>query len=220
MSRKAKKCVGGCHSSNCVIPYDPADDPWANKIIPQGNTLAEMVEDYRQNFLERTERWISSLKSTTDFICGAANIKDYPKDKRFCKNSHQYRMPYGTVVAAREKLENADLEHLSSFSDIYQKVKLISKDIYQFGVLAAYDFTQRYCYSRNMLPDAVYLHAGVTEGFNALNAAMGEIPVEHNAILGDFVKSAALPKPLADLSTLHIENLLCIYKHRLARLSN
>ncbi len=220
MDKKSGSCGSGCRSSNCVYPRSAEEDPWAKKILPKGDSLSAMVEDYKKNFLERTENWIGSLNTITDFICGAANIEEEPKDEKFCKNSHQYRMPYATVVKAREELRTAELGALTSFVEIYRAVKLLSKEIEQFGELAAYDFTQRYCYSRNILPDAVYLHAGVAGGYKALNAAGVNVESHHDELLGYFIKPVDIPEPLSGLSTLHIENFLCIYKHQLERLSN
>lgn len=209
-------CGKGSSSKNCVKRTNPEENPWY--ITPEGNDLEDMVRDYRKRFLKPTETWISSLVKTTDFICGEANIKDDPKPDKFCKNSHQYRMPYTTVRKAYEKLSDAGLDHIDNFRDILRKVATIGKRIHNFGQLASYDFTQRYCYSRGILPDVVYLHAGVMEGVNSLISVGYEVKKQKDKEIGCFVELEDLPVPIRDLGTLHAENFLCIYKHLIAKL--
>lgn len=75
------------------------------------------------------EKWLKSLSEAedtevrfTNFICGEANRCADPADHKFCKNLHQYRMPYNAVVDARNVLMAADLDRLTTFSDILNAV--------------------------------------------------------------------------------------------------
>ncbi len=219
MPGKSRDCFDGCRSANCVYPREEWRDSAGNEIVPEGETLQEMVDDYRKKYYERNEEGMRRLKTFTDFICGEANRHDDPADGKFCKNRHQYRMPSKRVKEARGKLKNTGLEMLDAFAEVYRKVKSATEDVDQFGELASYDFTQRYCYSRGIEPDAVYLHAGTADGYKALVASGEKIPAKRDKILGRYVEREAFPAPLCDLPTLHIEALLCIYHPNLEKLS-
>lgn len=209
------KCDQHPCGPNCK--YRKAWEIWRS-LEPGGDTLEEMSLDYKNRFLSATDMWISSLETFTDFICGEANIKENPAPEKFCKNPHQFRLPYDVIVEAREKLVNAGLEKYGSFREILAAVSRIAQEVKGFGLLATFDFTQRYCHSRAIGPDVVYLHAGVEEGVNNLIKAGIDIPKQNDPAVGNFVDMADLPQPVRDLGAFHAENFLCIYKHRFCNL--
>lgn len=185
---------------------------------PEGCDLDEMVTDYRHRYLDDTERWLSTLSTYTDFICGEPNIREAPGVKKYCKNLHQYRMPNKTVEKAHEKFKKAGLDRYNSFAKIHAIVHELAKEIDYYGVLATFDFCQRYCYSRGILPDGVYLHAGVATGARELKKMGYDLKIVDLGDRGSMIELSSLPSPIAELGTLHTENFLCIYKDLLAKL--
>ena len=182
--------------------------------------LDEMVTEYRAMFMEGKDRHLRSLTTFTDFICGGANIKEAPHAQKYSKSSHQYRMTRETIHDSHEKLRNAGLDRLDSFSDIHAAVTKVVTDpatrIRKFGPLAIYDFTERYCYSRGIQPDGVYLHAGVATGARELKRMGFDFKIIDLGNRGSMIELSSLPSPIAELGTLHAENFLCIYKVLLA----
>ena len=186
---------------------------------PEGCDLDEMVTDYRHRYLEDTEKWLSTLSTYTDFICGEPNIREAPYVKKYCKNLHQYRMPNDTVDKAHEKLKEVGLDRYDSFAEIHAEVHEEAKEIDNFGMLATYDFSQRYAYSRGIQPDGVYLHAGVATGARELIKMGYDLKIIDLGERGSMIELPSLPSPIAGLGTLHAENFLCIYKDLLAKLA-
>lgn len=221
-----------CHSKNCVLPQ--SGEIWRKPTLKdictsparEFATLAEMVAHYESTRKAPTERWLTSLTAMqpeglwlTNFICGEANVSPNPADRKFCKNSHQNRMPAATVVEARATLKKCELASLSGFREILAEVVRATKDVKQFGTLAAFDFTLRYAYSRGIEPDTVYLHAGTMQGFKALQQLYPHLRSTVSKAVGTTVDAASLPEPVARLGNLHIENFLCIYDAQLAILA-
>lgn len=181
--------------------------------------LDEMVTEYRTIFMEGKERNLKVLSTFTDFICGGANIKEAPHAEKYCKNSHQYRMTRETIKEAHEKLPAAGLDRYDNFADIHAAVTEIASGIKKFGQLATYDFTERYAYSRGILPDGVYLHAGVAIGARELKRMGCNLKIVDLGKRGSMIEMSSLPTPIAELGALHAENFLCIYKDLLAKLA-
>lgn len=186
---------------------------------PEGCDLDEMTVDYRSRYLDAIEELHQALTTYTDFICGAPNKKEGKDIKKYCKNSHQFRMPSSTVYNAYENLKNAGLERYDTFGDIHAAVHEATREVKQFGMLAIYDFTQRYCYSRGIKPDGVYLHAGVATGARELKRMGYNLNIIDLGARGSMIELSSLPAPIAALGTLHAESFLCIYKDLLAKLT-
>lgn len=184
---------------------------------PEGYDLDEMTVDYRTRYHDAIEEGHKALATYTDFICGAPNKKEGQNIKKYCKNSHQFRMPSTTVFNAYKKLMAAGLERYDTFGEIHAAVHEATRDVKQFGLLANYDFTQRYCYSRGIKPDGVYLHAGVAIGARELKKMGYSFKVIDLGNRGSMIELSSLPAPIAALGALHAESFLCIYKHLLAK---
>ncbi|MDE6714918.1 MAG: hypothetical protein K2J74_00360, partial [Muribaculaceae bacterium] len=178
-------------------------------------TIEQMVKHYSEKLKKRTEEWLESLYKNqsedllfTNFICGEANILNNPADDKFCKNSHQYRMPSATIKEVREKLSNAGLEKLSNFHDILDAVIDITRKtpnyngVRNFGTLACYDFTLRYAYSRGIMPDMVYVHAGTQTGLQALKKIYSGIKTYNDKKLGLTFDASTLPESISSLGNL------------------
>ncbi len=207
-----------CSASNCVIPKLKPKS-WDEE--PEfSDSIEAMVADYREVYLKDTDDWIQTLSTFTDFICGAANkleAPEVPENVKFCKNSHQYIMPHLTVKRAYNSLTNANLDKLNNFANIYDRVIEVTKGIDEFGILAQYDFTQRYCYNRGIMPDGVYLHAGVKTGVKELGKIYQNLKIVRNKPRGKMIELSSLPQPIAELGSFHAENFLCVYKKVIAK---
>lgn len=186
-----------------------------------------MVDEYRRfvtdDVLDSLYRNQAQELLFTNFICGAVNTERNPANNKFRKDLHQYRLASTTIVAAREVLEKAGLDRLTSFREILERVIGLtrkageSKGVRGFGVLACYDFTLRYARSRGIQPEVVYLHAGTAEGLGYLMASEAgkDITIHRDKKLGHYLDPATLPESVAALDTHHIENFLCVYHKRL-----
>lgn len=223
----------GCNSKNCVHPLSsiiwdkPAIEDLCTSPDRDYATLDEMVSHYKETREKRTEEWLESLTKNqpkdlwfTNFICGEANISNNPSDGKFCKNSHQYRMPATTVITARKKLQKINLDELNSFAEILEAVTKESGAIPYFGTLACYDFSLRYAFHRGITPDAVYLHAGTFEGLKALNPNLKSSKINKDRFGTKYIDSSELPSQISELGNLHIENFLCIYHDHMKTLAN
>lgn len=205
---------------NCKLPFRcrKKEDIWY--IDPLGDDIDEMVKDYRDRAYDSAEKWIGSLETITDFVCGCANILESPFPEKYCKNSHQFRMTKKTIDEACRLIRELPLDDCKDFSSILSMIIVnVDKKIRGFGQLAAFDFSQRYAHHRGITPDVVYLHAGVESGVRELKKAGYDIRVLNNPVRGKFVELDSLPVPIAELGTFHAENFLCIYKKRFSKIT-
>ncbi len=228
-----------CHAKNCVYPKSKCGcrELTLKEICGRPDakvaTIKEMVDYYKKHLKKPTEEWLKSLTLNqpedlwfTNFICGEANISNFPEDGKFCKNSHQYRMPSSTIKNVREVLKKVDLDRLSTFRDIFEAVRKATdktdsfKGVDNFGILACYDFSVRYAFQRGITPDVVYLHAGTNIGLNALKSMFPGIKTKKDYKFGETIEASLLPYPISTLENLHIEHFLCIFHDHLMNLAN
>lgn len=190
---------------------------------PQGSTIEEMVKDYRKKYYKPLTNRLSSLVTITDFICGqpnkleASEVEHLPKFK-FCKNSHQFRMPSKTVKDANGVLSGLQLDKMHTFKEVHEAVLENARKIDHFGILAAYDFTLCYCFSRGIYPENVFLHAGTKVGTRNLQNAGYDIEIIKGDNGMEEAELNSYPEPIASLGALYAEDFLCIYDDLLAKL--
>ena len=175
------------------------------------------------------------LATIIDCICGAKNSKDSLERKKFKRNSHQYRLPSKTIVQTNELLEKnkGELNKVKDFNNFHDLVdSLIKKHnetakekISNFGPLARYDFSLRYCKNLKIEPDHIYFHAGTMEGAKGL-MKLGIL--NKNIFKGN--NDNAIRVPAEDfkfltglacfnkLNAAQIEDFLCIYKKEINNL--
>ena len=85
-----------------------------------------------------------------------------------------------------------------------------------FGKLVTYDFCLRFGYKRGICPQKfVYLHSGTKDGAKELKRLLPELDTKEYE---EMMPVEKLPENLQKLGATHIENLLCIFKGRLASL--
>lgn len=190
---------------------------WRSKPIDIGVTgLSEIVEDYKKNHFDNLEKNLSKISSgtITDCVCGALNSKEYlpdDADEKYKKGPHEWRLPNAQINGFIKALKAAQIETetFNSFDDLYSWV--LKKRTNGFGHLRCYDFSLSYGYNKGLRPiEFVYIHAGTKTGAKALKDK-GLLQSE----ITERIPVKAFPKILQNLGSIHIENLLCIYKDAL-----
>ena len=117
-------------------------------------------------------------------------------------------LPRAALEEGRSRLV-ANISRLrasQTFDDLFVLVDDFIASIRGIGELAVYDTALRIGARFNLAPQRVYLHAGTRDGARALGLASGTEAIETHQ----------LPESLQALSPREVEDLLCIYKSRLA----
>lgn len=194
------------------IPISQLKRPRAN------DSLQKIIDDYD------SERFfclgdLMNFESIVDCICGRIGNPIIRNGKvRHKRSRHQFRLRNTTIEDAEQILINkkAELEQSPDFESLIDKVGKIN--IWGFGSLATYDFCIRFGYKRGIRPEKyVYLHAGTKEGAKNLKRL---IPALNKKEYSDKIPVDELPSNLKALGAMDIENLLCIFKARLATLNS
>lgn len=160
--------------------------------------------DHRQA-ANRELRWFAIQPTLRATIERAARAES-PTGKRL---AHQRRIPINALGCASAALVacEAELRTASTFDDVLVTVTRATNTIRGIGELYRYDTALRIGAKLGLLPDAVYLHAGVRAGARALGFDRQRQRIE----------VAELPHPLRALEPHEIEDVLCIYKTDLGR---
>ena len=126
--------------------------------------------------------------------------------------SHQYRVPRAARAAAANALESGRrrVARAGSFHDLMSTVKDLLGGIAGIGPLTLYDTSVRIGAYLGILPDRVYLHAGVRDGATALGFPKSR----------EWLDLAELPAPFQVLKPHEAEDVLCIFRDDLAALSS
>jgi hypothetical protein len=123
--------------------------------------------------------------------------------------NHQRRLPSAVLKRARRMLLNdlAALKKADSFDELFTLVESRVRTTPGIGELYVYDTSLRIGAKLNLLPDEVYLHAGVRKGAKALGLDSSARTVRLSQIPHEFRK----------LEPHEIEDILCIFKAQLAK---
>lgn len=227
-------CIISSGGNNCVERL--SDEVWKEITVknicksPDAKfaDLQQMADYYRNKLRKPTEDWLKSLTENqpeelwiTNFICGEANISKDPVNGKFCKNLHQRRRTAELIKEARGVFGAEDFEKYHTFKEILEKTIELSKDLKGFGSLCCYDFSLRYGFHRGILPKEVYIHAGTSIGLECLKYIWPSIEIKKDWKFGRMIEDlSTLPKEIADLGALHIENFLCVFHDHLLRYEN
>lgn len=170
-------------------------------------SLDDVVKDYRKKHYDNLETFLRDLKGD---ICKCV----YGPFDKYKKHPHQRRIPNKVLKKVIYQLEKnrVELAGAKTFPELYSIVDGI--EVPGYGLLATYDFAIRYAFGKGIVPEDVYLHAGTLEGAKTVLAEKKKIHP------GDIITVKELQKPLQKLNGLHLENLLCIYKKELKRITN
>jgi hypothetical protein len=123
------------------------------------------------------------------------------------KHSHQFRIP--NIILDKFALAILAKTHIIATSaDFHELISTIeSCKIKGVSDLTVYDTAQRIGEYMNLYPNKIYLHRGTRNGAEIL---LGKIK-------GKYLTINQLPQPFqSHLSAAEIEDILCIYKERLA----
>lgn len=174
------------------------------------NTFKDIVNDYNKQHKKRQEdnyKWYSEADTLKSAIEKAFRSEDEQRKV----NGHQCRVGRKRLEKAAniatEKLLNNEF---TDFKEIYIFVKEVAKEVDGFGSLATYDVANRIAKYCKIEVNEVHFHAGTTKGAIAIGI---------NARDGESMTVDNFPPPFNTLSGDHLENLLCIYKDNLKRLS-
>jgi hypothetical protein len=181
--------------------------------ISEPITYAKIVKDYVQRCrpsLEKEFKWFSQKQTFRKslILIASAQIPDDCVSTR--KADHQRRLKNADLKKAEAFLLDVekDLRKARSFPEIHRAVKSALFFGKGLGELYAYDTAIRIAAlkSPESLPTEVHLIAGARDGAKAIFGSTSAVmPVE------------AFPKPMRALKAYEIHNLLCSYRHHLAR---
>ncbi|MBI5302195.1 MAG: hypothetical protein HY868_08665 [Chloroflexi bacterium] len=146
----------------------------------------------------------SSLQSAIEYAALAINRNG----KRY---HHQRRLQKTTLEQSKQKLlTNARaIEQSKDFDDLFTLIDKILEPVWGIGELYVYDTALRIGAKLNLLPKAVYLHAGTRQGAKALG-------FDGKATT---LNVSDLPADLQPLEPHEIEDVFCIFKDDLKKLN-
>lgn len=170
---------------------------------------------------------IQKLKSIEDYVFGVHNKSYSASAAKPKKHPHIYRRKDVDLLdfAKQIRQNQAALDALTVFEDIYQEILKIGKQISGIGPLTVFDTTLNYCVNRGIYPDYVYLCAsGPLHGAQGYFRQKGITDVEmHDGTtrpvnklrIGDRVKKDNFDPDFSQLDCVVIENIICIYHNDL-----
>jgi hypothetical protein len=174
------------------------------------DTLEQIVRHYVDDHQDRARRELRyyAIQRTDEEAVRKAALAQLPNGKR---HPHQYRVPRAALAESCDRLllNLLQLRRAQDFDELFDLVGQIIGPIPGIGQLTIYDTALRLGARFGLSPDRVYLHAGTREGAHALGFSANRESVEKDE----------LPPALTVLSARELEDFLCIYKARLARLS-
>jgi hypothetical protein len=149
--------------------------------------------------------WFKQQASLSDAIrLGGLAINSKGK-----KYSHQWRLSKEVLKQARDLLlaKEKEIARCNSFHDLFLLLEALLTPIKGLGELYVYDTALRIGANLGLLPAKVYLHAGTRGGAKALGF--------HGK--AKWLEVSELPNWLHQLEPHEIEDVLCIFKDRLAK---
>ena len=129
-------------------------------------------------------------------------------DDRGKKYPHQRRIRLSALPKARLALFEAlpCLRSCANFDELLTRVEAVLESITGVNEMYVYDAAFRIGANLGLLPEKVYLHRGTREGARRLGLCF-----RVRALSPD-----VLPEPLRELPAHELEDILCIYKDKLA----
>ena len=173
-------------------------------------TYTDIVNDYFVKVFPYQESYYTWFRESNG-LRSAIEKAFRSEDQRGKVHGHQARVGRQRLAIAAgialERFNALSESYFDNFDKIHQFVQSVGAEVPGFGSLAAYDVALRIAkYQRCDILD-VHLHAGVTQGARAMG---------FNVKDGETLTVDQFPEPFNQLSADHLENLLCIYKNKLA----
>lgn len=180
--------------------------------------------DYLNKYLSFYKN-LANLSEVIEYACTARfSLEEagevyeitHPHQQYFIARDEKPRGVEATIMRqvasnVQGKIEN--LEQARTFDDIIYV--LVQSKVNGFGDLAIYDSSVRIANYLDIMPDKVFLHAGVKEGAVNLEAK-GLIP--RGSSSQATIDMDDMPKPLQQLHPVQVENFLCSFKTELKNL--
>lgn len=170
--------------------------------------IASIIIAYQKLKRERMDELIDECASKS-LLSDAISTATKSVLKNNVKHSHQRRIPNETLLKFNNHLQEviSQIDEASSFDEliaILEKVR--NKGI---GTLTIYDVAQRIGAFKRVYPEKIYMHSGTKTGADILGI---------NTRRKKHISKNDLPEPLksSTLTEAELEDLLCIYKDRLA----
>jgi len=171
-------------------------------------TLSQIVEAYRRDHQEGARAELDfyrHLPSAREALARAARA-ERPDGKR---HDHQRLIPKQAMREVGRRIPRLSTAGVWTFEELLQRIETLIGAIDGVGPLMVYDTSLRIGAMVGVEPDRVYLHAGTREGARSLGIATER----------GFLLVEELPPQLRRLKPREVEDLLCIYKAELKRVS-
>jgi hypothetical protein len=171
----------------------------------------EVAADYRARFARGAlaeKRYYARLPTLRDATRHAGlALNRYQR-----RHSHQYRLPPSLLLTCARRLETAlpVLSRAQSFDVLFRTVADTIGQLPGVGELMVYDTATRIGAKLGLEPQDIYLHRGVRIGARGLGLPTNRATVG----VGE------LPKAFRRMPAYQLEDVLCIYKEDLARLTD
>ncbi len=168
-------------------------------------SLAAIVRAYRQFNRPRVTEELESFRSESSLAAAVARAGAAcrPDGKRY---DHQRRLSPATIDLVRHRLTAGVVRICQTFDELHERISVAIGNIRGVGELMLYDTSLRIGAKMGLRPRAVYLHRGTRSGARALGFD-GRVKT---------LAVSSLPSELRTLAPHEIEDVLCIYKDRLA----
>lgn len=126
------------------------------------------------------------------------------------RHSHQWKINADVLKAFGHalSLKSEELHTCKTFPELMDISEKAAKGFWKNSELTVYDTTLRIGAYLGIMPDRVYLHAGVKEGAKAMG-----LRGSHG-----FLMRSQLPEEFQKLKSWEIEHCLCLYRKQLKRL--
>jgi hypothetical protein len=188
------------------------------------DNLGAIVRDFQWRYVDR--------KKTDQVIAFCADAPDFPtavqraveaRDANGKHHNHQSkvditaRRKFGRKIIKRAEAGRLDLSEFDAFHDALNDIKP-----YGIGPVTVYDTAIRIAAFLDISPRSVYMHAGVRQGFKALQDAEWRrglsdeswhsiIAINMSALDGK-VPVSEFPHPLNGMAADDVEDILCTYR--------
>jgi hypothetical protein len=163
-----------------------------------------IIRDYHSQHHTDKQKELNQFRKQTlleAVVVSATRAKD-EDGKHYSHQNKIRREAY--PVAKRLLLERLDeLQDCKSFHELWLLIKETFEPVSGLGELYIYDISLRIGAFLKLLPDRVYLHRGTRTGAKAFGI------VSRNR---EWIEAEELPRPLRELPSHEVEDILCIYK--------
>ena len=180
----------------CLTPND----------LRPGSLLRSIVDHYiaarRASACEEMDRF----RLAESLPCAVA-MATACMNERGKRHSHQQRIPGASLRVMHRKVSALDLLRAKSFDELHEAILNATASIHMIGPLTVYDVATRIGAYLKLAPKHVYLHAGTRDGAKALGLGARSSRIEHSD----------LPPEFGRLTPAECEDVLCIYKNRIAQ---